>query len=928
MSHTRGLQQIKEEQNQNHNLVSPSPSGSIAPSGSSSTLHHSPATSSAVTIGRSDVDVIGKHSKVFIDAIEELRQYNISGVVSLPKIVVVGDQSSGKSSMMSALTGTNLPRNTGTCTKCVANITTSAADTWSCTVFLRHEYDYMPQSGPFFSWGNTSKSPFPSWVKGENRDASTLFQRITDESKLEDALRWAQIALLNPSQDHAAFIPGSGKRWLEKDTTEEAAFSPNVIVVAICGPGLPSLSFFDLPGIMANAPTEEKRGLMNAFENIAIKYISEEDSLVIFAMCMSVDAVMSSAKKVIEDQNATARCVGVLTKPDTFSDKRGDVSDWEKILTNTEHWMGYGYFATKQPGPNFKYDLSSGSYHDQARKEEEEFFDNDELWSGRWKKFRSRCGTAVIQEFLSRQLAEEISKSIPGIKGKIISRLRMIDEKLDKLLLLPRNEVQHVILKLLLKFSSQVQRSMNNELASVDHSFYGQWRSLSDDFYQFIIQNQPEVELADPSDILKSSVIEISDDDEDATTPGVPDSPSRKQPRKRLHNQNGEAPETPRKRGKAAVPASSSPIKSENSITQSSSTIPSRHLPMKGNPFGHHTRKGEKFTSIREISQKINQYAHPGMPGIINHRVFDEYCKDAVRPWKGPLQTLLRETVVLLKKELDQVLALNLESFRDTPLFHKSRTLLDEYIDYHYKREEEAAHGLYELEVLKTFTIDSSTLTGNKRKELDRLHMLRRNIRAHRKVNQTLADNPKVIRAVEPVARKEAIRKLVDETAETLSRDQFEPALSVAAYIRTYYMMAARRFTDGVCLGINNRLFNAVSENIESYLEKKLGVTESTKEAQEKCEALIADNTGVAKKRMDLMKEKSQLEACSKRLDKLCADIRHLGSQDANAEQNGDDEPSTFIMSSHQNVPAAQILPRTPRHGRSDNDFQMTGAEY
>jgi hypothetical protein len=127
-------------------------------------------------------------------------------------------------------------------------------------------------------------------------------------------------------------------------------------------------------------------------------------------MSMSVDAVMSKTKKVIVDNDATARCVGVLTKPDTFSDKKGDVSDWEKVLQGTEHEMGYGYFATKQPGPNFRYDSTAGSYHDQARKEEAEFFDNDELWSGRWKHFRSRCGTAVIQDFLSCQLAKEIAK--------------------------------------------------------------------------------------------------------------------------------------------------------------------------------------------------------------------------------------------------------------------------------------------------------------------------------------------------------------------------------------------------------------------------------------------------------------------------------------------------------------------------------------
>lgn len=123
---------------------------------------------------------------------------------------------------------------------------------------------------------------------------------------------------------------------------------------------------------------------------------------------MSVDAVMSRTKRVIEDHKAASRCVGVLTKPDTFDDKKGDISDWENILRRREHKMGHGYFATKQPGPNSVYE--SKTYHAQARQDEAEFFANDELWSGPWKDLRDRCGTEAIQKFLSYQLAAEISK--------------------------------------------------------------------------------------------------------------------------------------------------------------------------------------------------------------------------------------------------------------------------------------------------------------------------------------------------------------------------------------------------------------------------------------------------------------------------------------------------------------------------------------
>jgi hypothetical protein len=227
------------------------------------------ATPSTTNIETIDIDVIGKHSKVFINAIDELRQYDIEHVVKLPKIIVVGDQSAGKSSMMSALTGTHIPRKNGTCTRCPANIVTSAAETWSCTISLWQKYEYVPPRQPVKPRDVTKKNPFYPWVE---RDLRTLqFKVLTDKAELEEAMKWAQIALLNHNHNYKSFIPGAGQRWEERDDSTEAEFSPNVVVVSISGPDLTSLSFFDLPGIIANSAKAEQDYLIQAFENLAVK---------------------------------------------------------------------------------------------------------------------------------------------------------------------------------------------------------------------------------------------------------------------------------------------------------------------------------------------------------------------------------------------------------------------------------------------------------------------------------------------------------------------------------------------------------------------------------------------------------------------------------------------------------------------------------
>ena len=53
------------------------------------------------------------HVRPMIDLIDKLRRLGVDQDVSLPSIVVVGDQSSGKSSVLEALSGVQLPRGSG-----------------------------------------------------------------------------------------------------------------------------------------------------------------------------------------------------------------------------------------------------------------------------------------------------------------------------------------------------------------------------------------------------------------------------------------------------------------------------------------------------------------------------------------------------------------------------------------------------------------------------------------------------------------------------------------------------------------------------------------------------------------------------------------------------------------------------------------------
>ncbi|QSS63441.1 hypothetical protein I7I51_00499 [Histoplasma capsulatum] len=53
-----------------------------------------------------------------VDAIDKLRSQGISHYVSLPQLIVCGDQSSGKSSVLDAISGIPFPTKDNLCTRC------------------------------------------------------------------------------------------------------------------------------------------------------------------------------------------------------------------------------------------------------------------------------------------------------------------------------------------------------------------------------------------------------------------------------------------------------------------------------------------------------------------------------------------------------------------------------------------------------------------------------------------------------------------------------------------------------------------------------------------------------------------------------------------------------------------------------------------
>lgn len=86
---------------------------------------HPPAsqTQGSHAIGTTSLDALqSQDSRRVMDIVDKLRRSGLSGIVQLPQLVVSGDQSSGKSSVLEAITEIPFPRKENLCTRFATEI--------------------------------------------------------------------------------------------------------------------------------------------------------------------------------------------------------------------------------------------------------------------------------------------------------------------------------------------------------------------------------------------------------------------------------------------------------------------------------------------------------------------------------------------------------------------------------------------------------------------------------------------------------------------------------------------------------------------------------------------------------------------------------------------------------------------------------------
>ncbi|KAF2239623.1 P-loop containing nucleoside triphosphate hydrolase protein [Viridothelium virens] len=792
------------------------------------------------------MDALDNKSKQLVSIINELERLGIEkSQIPLPKIVVVGDQSAGKSSIVEAISGIKVPRASGTCTRCPIQITmTSNSDptaSWTCKLSLLKTHDY---AGP----KHLLRDEAELWEPKYQPDSIHL-QTITDKDDVEHFIKLAQDAVLSPTTDPEDFFKQVKGRARARQPQEK--FSPNAVCLDISDRDIPNLSFCDLPGIINQMDSARDEYLVEVVRELVEDRIEGENTLILLACSMGSDIHTSSAASIIRrtyGSRAADRCLAVLTKPDLLQ-SGDDIENWRRILNGETFQFGHGYYVTKQPSPA---ELERKIEHHEAREKEQEFFASTKPWTTELAEFKALFGTDNLRNALAKKLAAIIEDSLPVINEKITERLSAVKEALDQFPPIPTANSYGIVSDVLNQFTSTLQENLEGVYPHTQ--FRMEWRNCAENLRDNLLNLRPDVEW----------------NHEDPST----DQPMR---------QSDTPTPTPRKNRPEVVELlddePSRPIG-----RQGTTTTPQRKRKLEhgdiatpnGTPQSHTSTKKARTRVIPIRSQKLQlekikqtlvRVSLSGIPDEYDSKALDQLILESFQLWDAPIDKFLESIRRLMGNLFRDVLENLFKPYYGTPLYDKVHKITGEFITLAFMSFNSAKDRALRSERFKPITLNREILTHHLRAHQRYLETNRFKERANLYIDrQEMATG----RSTDGQDRAKKLTKEKDVILKDLGEDEFHAALKVLAKVRAYYDVAAPRFIDNICLTVQSELYGECKQKLLNQLKIGLEIDQpDLSRVQEECITLLSQEPDKEAQRIALTREKEALEQAQRRLREL-----------------------------------------------------------
>lgn len=293
-----------------------------------------------------------------------LQKVGQSDTMTLPSIVVIGSQSSGKSSVLEAIVGHEfLPKGSNMVTRRPIELTLiNTPDT-------RAEY-----------------GEFPALGLGKIRDFSQIQRTLTD---------------LN--------LAVSDRQCVSDDPIQLSIYSPNV----------PDLSLIDLPGYIQVVGRDQPAQLKQKISDLCDKYI-QAPNVILAISAADVDLANSTALRASRRVDPRGeRTIGVITKMDLVDPERGAA-----LLSDTKYPLRLGYVGVVCRAPPQSSSLfargNTNMINDIMKHEKTYFNSHPEAFGPRTKL---NTGIHKLRDLLMKTLEQSMTANLASTRDQVFQEL-------------------------------------------------------------------------------------------------------------------------------------------------------------------------------------------------------------------------------------------------------------------------------------------------------------------------------------------------------------------------------------------------------------------------------------------------------------------------------------------------------------------------
>jgi len=253
----------------------------------------------------------------WLELAEDLKALSLDNALSVPQICVVGDQSSGKSSVLEALSGIPFPRGTGLVTRCPVRVVMRRAKAgirWSASV--------------------STMSSTQKIIAETPAELTTIISRLT------------------------------------KTLIQNHHFSTDAIIVQLHSTDSPDLTVIDLPGIVRTVTIGQGSQIITDVDCLINEYLKQDRTIILAVIPANQDiATVDILERARLVDPMGERTLGVLTKPDLIGP--GNEEEVTAVLKNIRKPLKLGYVMVKNRS---QAQIKEGTLPRIAREDEQRFF--------------------------------------------------------------------------------------------------------------------------------------------------------------------------------------------------------------------------------------------------------------------------------------------------------------------------------------------------------------------------------------------------------------------------------------------------------------------------------------------------------------------------------------------------------------------------